>query len=82
MDAKLLRRQLEEFLDEEIRLKPEADRTGHEDLLLEAGQSLSEQLLRHYMNNPDPNASLKANVLRDLRETNALIDRNRNGLEG
>lgn len=81
MEAKQLRRHLEDFLDEEIRIKTDGERTGHEKLLLESGAIFSEQLLRWYKDQPEEDAEAQAAVLRDLRQTRETVTRNRNGLE-
>lgn len=47
MDAEQLRDRIQKFLDQEIRSKPDEDRTGRDDMLLAHGQAFSDVLLRH-----------------------------------
>ena len=81
MNAKELRRQIEDFLDDTVRIKTENDRTGNEDLLLEAGVTFSEMLLRYAADAPEGNARRMAQMLRDLRETDNTVRAHRNGKE-
>jgi hypothetical protein len=47
MDAEQLRGQIQDFLDDEIRSKPEEERTRRDEMLLAHGQAFSDVLLRH-----------------------------------
>ncbi len=47
MNAKTLREMISDFLDREVLVKSEEDRTGRDNVLLQTGQAFCEVLVRH-----------------------------------